>query len=105
MAVNDVVTLTATTYATVGQAENLVEVIKQASVVWWIPVEERLPDPDFQHQHLVAAINMDGERYTDTAYYGREGWLDCGECREPYESWGSKVYAWMPLPEAPEVPT
>ena len=108
MAVNDVVTLTATTCATVGQAENLVEVIKQASVVWWIPVGERLPE---EYETVLVATNggvSAGEIRLPDGECGMSEpwWMVFKDQRETAIAWAGfvslgEVTHWMPLPEPP----
>jgi len=69
----------------------------------WIPVSERLPDPET----YVLAVRNNNEVVRDMAFINDENcWVtDCGFLEGDLfgDSDGNVVTHWMPLPDAPEV--
>ena len=79
------------------QIAGLSEIVPQDDEPGWIPVEERLPEPDYMGNSVgVLACLPDGERcivFCDNDEYGVR-W-QCNSTQKPTH--------WMPLPEPPEV--
>jgi hypothetical protein len=97
MAVNEVVAVNTVEYVNGEQINALAAELKerQYRLARWIPVEERLPEPDYMGNSVgVLACLPDGERciaFCDNDEYGVR-W-QCNSTQKPTH--------WMPLPEPP----
>lgn len=66
------------------------------AVPYWIPCEERLPEPKVAVLGYAPAFHNIFAVYYDSVC----GWMTwCPACDEPFPSSQGEIVAWMPLPE------
>jgi hypothetical protein len=77
----------------------------------WIPVAERLPEPNPERMLLVCVECEDGSRAVDVCRFRyrskldkEPSWGDITDSNDNVYGWDALcVVAWMPLPEPPEM--